>query len=1010
MLVLLLALWFPSVIAEPSGLYRPDGGSSRTVDVTRTASGMVFTLVEGRLQTYDGARWQRIRHPEGAVFLALATGADDRVYLGVDGDLGRLEEDEQGQLHFVSLVETTAPDALVGAIQRILPLADGGVLFAERTRLLLWRPATDGAGWVVWDLKSLGYGATQALADTSEGPVIFSAETGLLEIRQGTWHLLPGSEGLAALDVVAVLPMGRALIVVSRRQGLWVYDRGATRPWPSPISELIRQRGVIDAIVYGSPPAMGYAFALENGSIELCDATGEVLGELAMRRTTAPGMRQSLVYGLHEDHFGGLWMASEEGLLHRPPASGLSASGSPTDVGPREVLIRRVRTLEDSDGLLFGGSRDGVLFERSPETLRFEFALPDFETTHDITYQSRLVGLSDTWSAWRPEVYRDFTALDPGHYRFEVRASTATGEATPPTSFAFQIKGQWYRSLWLFGPLAFLILFGLVAALLNAKARQRRERVLVTRWQEADRLKDAFLANTSHELRTPLLGIVGLSEILLGGAAGELPQTARGYLDSISRSGRRLSSLVDGLLDFSQLKHRRSLELIRQPVDLQLVVESVFRLSSPLGGNKDIGLDNAIPKELPPAFADERRLRRILLSLVGDAIKRTELGQVRVSGSAEGGQITVRVSDTGRELDPMVLASGVQEEQSEGHFGLTLSRHLVELHGGKMWISGGDVGFSTTISFTLPVATTTTPAALVSGDTAIEGLRDPAEGADPGSEAEIEADTGGAAEVASAEVSEPTSTEAPRPEVGSEAVAQHPAMFDFHDDPSAENALPTEVPLTTAVGSMSRTPRILVVDDEPINRMTLEGQLQVEGFEVLQAVDGNQTLQILETEEVDLVLLDVVMPDMSGYEVCRRLRIRFSAAELPIIFLTAKNQASDRVAGFESGGNDYLAKPVVRKELAARVRLHLELLHVHRHLDEVVEDRLQEIKVLSGLLPICYNCKKIRNDEGYWSDVEQYIGLHSEAQLSHAICDDCLAREFAELDAKERDKAKESTN
>ncbi len=147
-----------------------------------------------------------------------------------------------------------------------------------------------------------------------------------------------------------------------------------------------------------------------------------------------------------------------------------------------------------------------------------------------------------------------------------------------------------------------------------------------------------------------------------------------------------------------------------------------------------------------------------------------------------------------------------------------------------------------------------------------------------------------------------------------------------------------------------------------------------------------------EDKTFDLVVLDVMMPKMSGYEVCRELRTSRSLKELPVIFLTAKSQTSDLVTGLTAGANDFLVKPVAKEELVSRVRTHLELLDVHRKLTKLGVRSLDEVKILQGLLPICSMCKKIRDGEGYWSQIEAYIGNHSEAEFSHGFCAEC-ARE-----------------
>ena len=149
--------------------------------------------------------------------------------------------------------------------------------------------------------------------------------------------------------------------------------------------------------------------------------------------------------------------------------------------------------------------------------------------------------------------------------------------------------------------------------------------------QQANGLKDEFLANTSHELRTPLNGIIGLAESLIDGATGELPPATRSNLAMIISSGRGLASLVNDILDFSKLRYK-NLELQLTPVDLRSIADVVLTLSQPLvGGN--IQLVSAIPETLPPANAYENRLQQIFHNLSGNAIKFTESGTVEFSAA-----------------------------------------------------------------------------------------------------------------------------------------------------------------------------------------------------------------------------------------------------------------------------------------------------------------------------------------------------------------------------------------
>nr|NJM03058.1 response regulator [Desulfobacula sp.] len=173
---------------------------------------------------------------------------------------------------------------------------------------------------------------------------------------------------------------------------------------------------------------------------------------------------------------------------------------------------------------------------------------------------------------------------------------------------------------------------------------------------------------------------------------------------------------------------------------------------------------------------------------------------------------------------------------------------------------------------------------------------------------------------------------------------------------------------------------VLVVDDNPRNLQLLGKLLSDNGYEVGMGQSGPQALTFVKKNEPDLILLDIMMPEMDGYEVCRQLKSDFATRHIPIIFLTAKTESADIVKGFEAGGVDYVTKPFNSAELLARIKTHVE------------------IKILRGLLPICAKCKKIRDDEGFWKQVDTYIEEHSGATFTHGICPDCLTELYGEKD------------
>lgn len=417
--------------------------------------------------------------------------------------------------------------------------------------------------------------------------------------------------------------------------------------------------------------------------------------------------------------------------------------------------------------------------------------------------------------------------------------------------------------------------------------------------QRLDRLKDEFLANTSHELRTPLNGMLGIAESMLDGATGPLSEIQRKNLVLIAQSGRRLANLVNDILDFSKMIHK-NIELQLKPVEIRSLAEIVLVLSQSLIGNKDVELINNIPLDLPLATGDENRLQQILYNLIGNAIKFTQRGMVAVSAEATGEELTITVTDTGigipkdkleRIFEVFEQADGSTAREYGGTgLGLAVTKKLVELHGGKIWVESV-LGEGSRFSCTLPIAGELSSSASISQ---------------------------------------------------SEQRIQRLLQVETRE------TVATEV---VEISDRGQCFKILVVDDEPVNRQVLINHLSVKNYQIAEANNGIEALAILDSDfQPDLVLLDVMMPRMTGYEVCQKLREKTSAHELPVLMLTAKNQVSDLVTGLAAGANDFLTKPITKGELIARIETHLQLLQISREytklnisLEDIVHQRTEEL-------------------------------------------------------------------
>ena len=211
--------------------------------------------------------------------------------------------------------------------------------------------------------------------------------------------------------------------------------------------------------------------------------------------------------------------------------------------------------------------------------------------------------------------------------------------------------------------------------------------------------------------------------------------------------------------------------------------------------------------------------------------------------------------------------------------------------------------------------------------------------------------------------------------------------------------------------------KILIVDDDPISLKLLGGILKKNGYHNINfSKNGEDALEIIEKDPHDLVLLDIFLPGIEGYEVCRRLKKDENTAHIPILMITGGAVEADEAIEKSSsvGAMDFISKPIRSIDLLSRVKSALTIKQKHEMLLEELERRIQaensmellihelqkalaEVKQLSGMLPICCHCKKIRDDKGYWSQIEEYIKNHSEASFSHGICPDCIKKYYPEF-------------
>ncbi|MFA5262533.1 MAG: response regulator transcription factor [Opitutaceae bacterium] len=192
--------------------------------------------------------------------------------------------------------------------------------------------------------------------------------------------------------------------------------------------------------------------------------------------------------------------------------------------------------------------------------------------------------------------------------------------------------------------------------------------------------------------------------------------------------------------------------------------------------------------------------------------------------------------------------------------------------------------------------------------------------------------------------------------------------------------------------------KILIADDDLTSRAALTAVLHKYGHEVLATCDGAEAWNVLQRSDAPrLAILDWEMPGLDGIEVCRRSHTREMDQPPYLILLTTRGEKKDVTQGLHAGADDYLAKPFDPAELNARVEVGCRLIALQDRLASRVQElqeALAHIKILRGIVPICSGCKKIRDDAGFWNQVEAYVSAHSEAKFSHGLCPDCMRKYY----------------
>jgi signal transduction histidine kinase/ligand-binding sensor domain-containing protein/DNA-binding response OmpR family regulator len=646
------------------------------------------------------------------------------------------------------------------------------------------------------------------------------------------------------------------------------------------------------------------------------------------RYTTAQGLPNDVVYGVLPDDAGHLWLSTNRGLARLDPGSGIvrtfdAADGlqsnefnsgaafrgrsgelffggiyginhfRPADVRdnphPPAVVITGFRRLNRREAV----GTEGSILERSivetaslrvasrDNVLIFEFAALDYSAPGKNRYAYRMVGFNDTWIDAGETRTATYTNLPPGSYTFQVRGSNNDGVWNETgTSLDLRILPPWWRTPWAYG-LYLLLCVGLILGVRRYEMNRIRlhhlaeqERAHAERLRELDRARSRFFANVSHEFRTPLTLTLGPLDDLKAGFHGPLDPGMAEQVELARRNAGRVLELIDQLLEVARLEVG-STPLRARRVELGAFVARLAEAFGPLAERRSISLSLAVSAEPLTVFADPAHLERVLANLLSNAFKFTRSGgTVRLTVEAEPRAARISVHDDGPGIAaadlPHIFDRFYRGNEATGRhqpgtgIGLALAWELTALHGGTLEVESEE-GSGSIFTVTL-----------------LQGREHlaPEQVIDDG----------------------PPEDWAPRlPLPAAPAEEPPPGVAD----PARE-------------GISEDVTTVLVVEDNPDLRAFIRMHLQAR-FRVVEAADGLKGLELARRIVPDLVLSDVMMPGLDGYALCRALKQDAETDFIPVILLTARAAAQDRMAGLREAADAYLTKPFQVEELTTQI-------------------------------------------------------------------------------------------
>jgi signal transduction histidine kinase/ligand-binding sensor domain-containing protein/CheY-like chemotaxis protein len=543
----------------------------------------------------------------------------------------------------------------------------------------------------------------------------------------------------------------------------------------------------------------------------------------------------------------------------------------------RDTLISKFSKIRFDQIRPFHAIPENLVLPYTHNAISFDFVGIETAKPFLVQYQFMLEGSEKHWSPVSYKTTAEYSNLRQGTYTFKLRAKSPESVWSEPVTYSFRVLAPWWFTWWtiaLYVVLFFLGLFGIRRYEMNRillRNQLKLEKVETETLRNLDQMKSHFFANISHEFRTPLTLILGQIESVMSSGI-EIKE--KGKLQVANRNARRLLTLINELLDLSKLE-AGSMELKAANHNIVSFLKSLFFSFESLAAAKKIELGFETTSNHIAVLFDPDKMEKVFNNLLSNAFKFTpENGKIKVTIALEKtGLVVISIKDTGCGIpedrlehifDRFYQVDGSSTREHEGTgIGLALAKELVELHKGKLAVTSV-VAEGSEFILTLTV------------EKNISGF----------------------------------ASEKTTPDVGTLA-ENVPEDFD-----KTELLPETDYPGQPAIEGREI---ILIVEDNDDVRSYIREQLEAD-YQVNEAQHGEEGVVMAEEQVPDLIITDVMMPKMDGYQFCKVIRNNEKTSHIPMVMLTAKSALDDKIVGLESGVDAYLTKPFSAKELKATVK------------------------------------------------------------------------------------------